>query len=88
MRAWLTVGLILGMPLVLAALHVAFLAVAAARSRFSWREMDWDGDGRTTLREALATADVLERPAERHGRRCVELIWARTGRRIRLECGT
>ena len=87
MRPRWIIALIFGMPLVLALLHTAFLAVVAARSRYSWREMDWDGDGRTTVREALATAEVVERPVERDGRRCVELMWARTGRPIRIECG-
>lgn len=80
-------ALIFGMPLLLLVLHTGFLAVVALRSHYSWREMDWDGDGRTTLAEALATADVLERPAVRQGRRCVELVWAKTGRPIRVECG-
>ena len=81
-----TVTLILGMPLVLAAIYYGWLAIAAARSPYTVREMDWNGDGHTTPAEFLATADVLRRPVERDGRACTELVSARTGTTYRVEC--
>jgi hypothetical protein len=81
-----TMALILGMPLVLAVIYYSYLAVNVSRSRYSWREMDWNGDGRTTLGEFFATTDVIRRPVTREGRTCDELVSARTGRTYRTEC--
>lgn len=82
------VAVIFGMPLLLGVLHLIFLSVVAVRSQYAWDEMDWDGNGRTTVKEALATADVIERPVTAGRKGCVELIWAKTGKRIRIECRT
>ncbi|HEX5817560.1 MAG TPA: hypothetical protein VFY20_01680 [Gemmatimonadales bacterium] len=81
-----TMALILGMPLVLAVIYYSYLAVNVSRSPYSWREMDWNGDGRTTLGEFFATTDVIRRPVTEGGRACDELVSARTGRRYRMEC--
>ncbi|MBA3658022.1 MAG: hypothetical protein H0W67_00305 [Gemmatimonadales bacterium] len=87
-RPFWIVALIFGMPLVLGVFHLFFLGIVAVRSDYAWAEMDWNGDGRTTVREALATADVIERPYAAGRQDCVELLWARTGKRIRIECPT
>jgi len=81
-----TMALILGMPLVLAVVYYSYLAINVARSPYSWREMDWNGDGRTTPGEFFATADVIRRPVTQDGRACAELVSARTGRAYRTEC--
>jgi hypothetical protein len=78
--------LIFGMPLILAVLYYGWLSVAVLRTRFSWRDMDWNGDGRTTIGEFFQTADVIERPTERNGQTCVELVWTRKGTVLRVEC--
>jgi hypothetical protein len=81
-----TLALILGMPLILGLLYTAFLAIAAMSSPYTWHQMDWDADGHTSLREVLATADVLRRTVTDNGQSCTELFWAKDGLRIRLEC--
>jgi len=78
--------LIFGMPFILAALYYGWLAIAVLRTRFSLRDMDWNGDGRTSVSEFFETADVIERPVERDGRPCVELVWSRKGTVLRVEC--
>lgn len=78
--------LIFGMPFILAALYYGWLTIAVLRTRFTWQEMDWNADGRTTLGEFFKTADVIERPVERDGKSCVELVWARRGTVLRVEC--
>jgi hypothetical protein len=80
--------LIFGMPLILAVLYYSWLSVAVVRTRFSWRDMDWNGDGRTTVGEFFQTADVIERPVEQRGLQCVELVWSRNGTVLRVECPT
>jgi hypothetical protein len=78
--------LIFGMPFILGALYYGWLTVAVLRTRFTWREMDWNADGRTSIGEFFETADVIERPVEREGRSCVELVWSRRGTVLRVEC--
>lgn len=81
-----TLLLILGMPLLLAVVYYAWLAVRVAQAPFSWREKDWNGDGRTSLAEYFATADVLARPVTRDGQACRALVSARSGDTLRVDC--
>ena len=74
------------MPLVLAVLYYGWLGLQVSRMRYTWREMDWNGDGKTSIREYFETAEVLERPLTDAGRQCTELYHARSGKRMRLEC--
>ncbi len=80
--------LIFGMPFILAALYYGWLTIAVLRTRYTLRDMDWNGDGRTSVGEFFKTADVIERPVERDGRACVELVWSRKGTVLRVECPT
>ena len=81
-----TMALILGMPLLLAVLYYSSLALNVAGSPYTWREMDWNGDGRTTPGEFFATADVIRRPVTEGDRACAELVSARSGQVYRTEC--
>lgn len=78
--------LIFGMPFILGALYYGWLTVAVMRTRYSWQEMDWNGDGKTSIAEFFETADVIERPVVRDGQDCVELVWSRKGTVLRVEC--
>ncbi len=77
---------IFGMPFILAALYYGLMAYRVQQTRYTWKEMDWNGDGRTTIKEFFQTADVLERKVERDGRTCMELYEARRGKVLRVEC--
>jgi hypothetical protein len=77
---------IFGMPLILAALYYGRLAYEVQQTRYTWKEMDWNGDGRTSIREYFQTVDVLERKVERDGVECLELYEARRGKVLRVEC--
>ena len=78
--------LIFGMPFILGALYYGWLTIAVLRTRYTWRDMDWNADGRTSIGEFFETADVIERPAQRDGQDCVELVWSRKGTVLRVEC--
>ena len=80
--------LIFGMPAILGVLYYGWLTIAVLRTRYSWHDMDWNGDGRTTVSEFFETADVIERPIEQDGQACVELVWTRKGTVLRVECPT
>ena len=38
--------------------YFVLLAVVAVSRGYSWKEMDWDGNGRTSIREFLESADT------------------------------
>jgi hypothetical protein len=76
------------MPAVLALLYYGWLALQVARTPYGWKDMDWNGDGRTTLGEYFQTADVLERAAADSAPGCIEMYSARTGRVLRTACAS
>lgn len=80
--------LIFGMPFIMGALYYGWLTFAVMQTRYSWQDMDWNGDGKTSIGEFFETADVIERPIEQDGRSCVELVWSRKGTVLRVECPT
>lgn len=73
-------------PLFIFLLYYAWIAVTAWRAGYSWRQMDWDADGRTTIGEFFATVDVGRRPVTRRGRMCVEYFHLKDGRPLRIDC--
>jgi len=83
-----TMLLIFGMPAILGVLYYGWLTIAVLRTRYSWHDMDWNGDGRTTVSEFFETADVVERPIQQDGQACVELVWTRKGTVLRVVCPT
>lgn len=79
---WGAVGLVLAMPV----LWLAILAVGSLGKGYSWREMDWNGDGRTSIGEFLETGDTFERETIVQGRRCVEIVAMKDGLPLRTRC--
>jgi hypothetical protein len=71
---------------VVAALSWAGAALHASLDRHDWGEMDWDGDGRTTLAEAFEGAHVGRRDVQVRGRACTELFAFKDGRPLRVDC--
>jgi len=53
---------------------------------YSWREMDWNGDGRTSAGEFLTAAEFGKRPAGTGDPRCTEYFRHSDGMPIRLNC--
>jgi hypothetical protein len=79
-------GYLLAGLAVFALLLNLFRAIDARRQGYAWRQMDWNGDGRTSLREFLHASDVGTRPIRQGGRVCVEFFELRDGRVRRVEC--
>ena len=70
----------------LAVLAWVAAALHASLDRHDWEEMDWDGDGQTTLAEAFGGADVGRREVSVQGRACTELFAFKDGRTVRIDC--
>jgi hypothetical protein len=73
-------------PLFFVLLYYGWLAISAGRAGYSWDEMDWDSDGRTTVREFFATNGVGRRPITRGGRMCVEFFRLEDERPLKVTC--
>ena len=79
-RGWRT--LLLGLLLLLGGYPV----FAAASAGHSWRQSDWNGDGRTTLGEWFYGMDVITLNVVIDGRACTEYLDAKSGNLVRVHC--
>jgi hypothetical protein len=70
----------------LIAIYTVCLAVIAARSGLTWREMDFDHDGVTSVGELFSAADVGTRSVQRDGRTCTEYFFLKDGLPITVRC--
>ena len=77
---------VLLLPLFFVLLYYTWLAISAWRAGYTWEEMDWNEDGRTTVREFLATNEIGRRPVTRNGRMCVEFFRLEDRRPLRITC--
>jgi len=81
------VSLVLGASLLLLiVLYGLSRFVASWQKGYSWKEMDWNQDGTTTLSEVLGASDVGRRAAHRGGKYCVEYYSSKDGLTVRMEC--
>lgn len=71
-----------GLPL----LYLGFLAILAVRSGLTWREMDRDHDGATSIGEFLGAADVGRRPVQVGDRACAEIYYLKDGLSAKVVC--
>ena len=53
---------------------------------YSWREMDWSGDGKTTIIEFFEASDIGRRDVVVDGRSCVEYFAFKDGLAVRIDC--
>ena len=65
-----------------------FIAKGAVvfKKGYSWAEMDWNGDGTTTITEFLESSDIGTRPVEKDGRQCVEYFSFKDGLTVKVIC--
>ena len=66
--------------------YVAILASRVWRSPLTWREMDLDRNGTTSLDELLWAADIGRREMVVDGRRCTEIFLLKDGHTLKLQC--
>ena len=55
-------------------------------SGYSWGEMDWNGDGSTSISEFFYSSDVGVRSAEHNGERCKEFYSYKDGLPVKTIC--
>lgn len=77
---------ILAVIVCLPLLYVLGRGFSAYSKRYPWAEMDWDGDGRTSLREFLAASDIGRRTVIRDGVQCIEYYRYKDGLPLKVVC--
>jgi len=77
---WFTIGLAIGVVVTL------FFANLVLRSGHTYAEMDWNGDGDTSLDEMLYSVDVGVRSVEVNGCPCRFFFEYKDGRPIKTMC--
>jgi hypothetical protein len=60
--------------------------VVSWKKDYSWKEMDWNQDGTTTLSEVLEASDVGRRAVSKGGKHCIEYYSFKDGLTVRMEC--
>ncbi len=67
-------------------LYAAYIAGAIMDRGYSWREMDWNSDGRTQLREVIAAGDIVPHKTVRGGQRCTHYFAYHSATLVRTDC--
>ena len=76
--AWVAAALLL--------MIAAYPVVAALGAGYGWQRSDWNGDGRTTLREWFWGRDVGSRVIVVDGRNCTEYFDLKAAHVVRIDC--
>jgi len=66
--------------------YASLIAAGAWRSGLTWREMDLDHDGSTTLTEVWFVSDFGVRPVTIAGRQCSEIFLLKDGLPVKTIC--
>jgi hypothetical protein len=66
--------------------YIALFAIGVWRSGLTWREMDLNHDGTTTLGELFFVTDNGRREVIVNGRRCTEIFLLKDGSTLKVLC--
>lgn len=67
-------------------LYSAYLATAIIDRGYDWREMDWNSNGRTELRELVAAGDIVPHQTFNGGKRCTHYFAYSSATLVRTDC--
>jgi hypothetical protein len=71
---------------VIGAILFAVVADETVGKGFSWHDMDWSGDGHTSLNEVFHTFDVDFRRVQVDGKLCRSVYLLKDGMPVKLLC--
>jgi len=74
--------------LLITVLYLGVRGYHAYRQGYSWKEMDWDLDGSTSLSEFLRSSDIGKRKVMQNGVECVEYYAFKDGLAVKTVCPT
>lgn len=65
---------------------LGFVAYGSFSRGYTWSEMDWDHDGKTTIGDFLQAADIGKRAIEIDGKACTEYFALKDGLPVKTTC--
>lgn len=80
--------LILSGFVIIGILYFGLRAWSVWETGYSWKEMDWDGNGSTSILELFESSDIGRRQVTSNGVKCTEYYSFKDGLRIKLSCET
>ncbi|MFD2262263.1 hypothetical protein ACFSM5_05140 [Lacibacterium aquatile] len=66
--------------------YLGWRGVLVLNQGYNWAEMDWDGDGSTSLLEVLEASDIGARDVSLGTRECREYFAYKNGQPVRVDC--
>ena len=67
-------------------LYLGFRSIAAFRQGYSWKEMDWNNDGATSISEFFAASDIGARYVNINGKNCRQFYAYKDGLPVKTDC--
>ena len=67
-------------------LYVGAWAIAAAAQGYSWKDMDWNQDGTTSMWEFFMSSDVGRKTVQKDGMKCTEFFAFKDGMPVKVVC--
>jgi hypothetical protein len=77
---------IVGVILIFLSIYVLSRAFSSYRHGYSWREMDWNQDGTTSIAEVIYGSDIGRREVIRDQKSCVEYYPYKDGLPVKTVC--
>jgi hypothetical protein len=77
---------IVGVIFIFILIYFISRAVTGYRHGYSWREMDWNQDGTTSISEVIYSSDIGKREVIRNQKTCVEYYAYKDGLSIKTAC--
>lgn len=71
----------------LPAIYFCFVLTIGLMKPYSWRDMDWNRDGSTSIGEVFVAADTGTWDVKWQGQTCSEIFAFKDGLTLNLKCG-
>lgn len=70
----------------LSVLYFVLRGICVWRQGYSWQDMDWNNDGRTSISEFFSASDIGKREVLKDGKTCTEYYAYKDGLPVRVDC--
>ncbi len=77
---------IVGAISVLIAAYFVVRGISSLHQGYSWKEMDWNQDGTTSISEFFLASDIGKRETTIDGKKCVEYFAYKDGLPVKINC--
>ncbi len=71
---------------VLLVAYLVLRAIASFNQGYSWKEMDWQQRGHTSIIDFFVASDIGKREAVQNGQKCIEYYAFKDGLPVKMVC--